>query len=66
MKANRNKSKTLTISSQPDADKPNFWRFTNPLTKKPPDLCAHHRRKTVTSQSKRRTAAEKILAQARL
>jgi len=49
MKANRNKSQTLTISSQPDADKPNFWRFTNPLTQKPPDLRAHRRRREKTS-----------------
>jgi len=66
MKTNPNKSQTLTISSKPDADKLNFWRFTNPLTKKPPNLRAHRRRKTVTGQPKCRTAAEKILAQARL
>jgi len=57
MKANPNKSQTLTIPSQPDADKPNFWRFTNPLTKKPPNLRAHRRRKTVTGQPKHRAAA---------
>jgi len=32
--------------------------FHNPLTKKPPNLRAHRRRKTVTGQPKRRAAAE--------
>jgi len=32
--------------------------FHNPLTKKPPNLRAHRRRKTVTGQPKRRAAAK--------
>jgi len=40
--------------------------FHQPADKKPQNLRAHRRRKAVTGQPKRRAAAEKILAQAKL
>jgi len=65
MKANPNKSQTLTISSQPDADKPNFG-VSQPADEKAAELTRSSPPQENFGQPKRRAAAEKILAQARL